>query len=95
MRTSRSDPPASTCVLPFAFAGFCSAKAGPDEAALAELPEPERFVSEISARQVFDRLAHPLLHQRDEQASLAAEVVVERTGGAVGGGGGSPPATFS
>jgi ribonucleoside-diphosphate reductase alpha chain len=29
----------------------------PDEAALAELPESERFVSEISATQVFDRLA--------------------------------------
>lgn len=29
----------------------------PDEAALAELPEDERFVSEISSTQVFDRLA--------------------------------------
>ena len=29
----------------------------PDEAALAELPEDERFGGEISARQVFDRLA--------------------------------------
>ena len=29
----------------------------PDEAALAELPEAERFVSEITACQVFDRLA--------------------------------------
>jgi ribonucleoside-diphosphate reductase alpha chain len=29
----------------------------PDEAALAELPEGERYVSEISATQVFDRLA--------------------------------------
>src|SRR3954469_10875945 len=29
----------------------------PDEAALAELPEDERFVSESSATQVFDRLA--------------------------------------
>ena len=29
----------------------------PDEAALAALPEAERYVSEISARQVFDRLA--------------------------------------
>ena len=29
----------------------------PDEAALAALPEAERFISEISARQVFDRLA--------------------------------------
>ncbi len=29
----------------------------PDEAALAELPEGERFVGETSARQVFDRLA--------------------------------------
>ncbi|APX87980.1 ribonucleoside-diphosphate reductase, adenosylcobalamin-dependent [Methylorubrum extorquens] len=32
-------------------------RAVPDEAALAELPEEERFVSEISATQVFDRLA--------------------------------------
>ncbi|MDR6871724.1 ribonucleoside-diphosphate reductase alpha chain [Bosea sp. BE125] len=29
----------------------------PDEAALAKLPEAERFVSEISSKQVFDRLA--------------------------------------
>jgi ribonucleoside-diphosphate reductase alpha chain len=29
----------------------------PDEAALADLPEGERFVGETSARQVFDRLA--------------------------------------
>jgi ribonucleoside-diphosphate reductase alpha chain len=29
----------------------------PDEAALAELPEAERYVGETSARQVFDRLA--------------------------------------
>lgn len=29
----------------------------PDEAALAKLPEAERFVGETSARQVFDRLA--------------------------------------
>ncbi|QBR70635.1 ribonucleoside-diphosphate reductase, adenosylcobalamin-dependent [Beijerinckiaceae bacterium] len=29
----------------------------PDEEALADLPKPERFISEISAKQVFDRLA--------------------------------------
>ncbi|HEX2136029.1 MAG TPA: vitamin B12-dependent ribonucleotide reductase, partial [Microvirga sp.] len=29
----------------------------PDEAALAELPEEQRFTSEISSKQVFDRLA--------------------------------------
>ncbi|MEE7455827.1 ribonucleoside-diphosphate reductase, adenosylcobalamin-dependent [Methylorubrum populi] len=32
-------------------------RAVPDEAALSELPEDERFVSEISSTQVFDRLA--------------------------------------
>ncbi len=32
-------------------------RSAPDEAALAKLPEAERFVSEISSKQVFDRLA--------------------------------------
>src|SRR4030088_1818095 len=34
----------------------------PDTAALADLPENERFVSELSARQVFDRLAGRWAH---------------------------------